>query len=251
MTIRVEVDIFSGRSNPVIELDDEASLSLLERLRPASRLDTDGENLSPSFLGYRGFVIREAADYGAWPRRFRLHGGAVTGQGLAHYIEDRAAEHFLASSNGPLRTIDIDLERLRGAIDRAHEMMEWPWWHWHGWPWLNPCACAPIYEPTWWNVPTRQPANNCYNYATNYRSDTFAQPGKAAGAEYGALTCDAVRSAAIADDMIDSPAADNLCPSVGHLVALVIAPGWDFQVSQESRWHVVPQTGWNGGDQRR
>jgi hypothetical protein len=40
-----------------------------------------------------------------------------------------------------------------------------------------PCVIANTpYNPGFWNVPAVQPKNNCYNYAMNYRSDTFAQP---------------------------------------------------------------------------
>ncbi len=33
---------------------------------------------------------------------------------------------------------------------------------------------------------------------------------------------------AVSDCLIDSPTANNKCPKTGHLVALVIAPNWDF-----------------------
>ena len=87
----------------------------------------------------------------------------------------------------------------------------------------------------------RQPNNNCYNYATNYRTDTFrivaggGQPGAAAGAMYTSLTCPSVKTAAIADDLIDSPGANNTCPREGHLVALVIWPGLDFHWFRKGR----------------
>ena len=97
------------------------------------------------------------------------------------------------------------------------------------------CQCAPLYEPAWWNVPARQPFNNCYNYATNYRTNTFAQPGRAAGAMYGALTCAAVKPAAVKDELIDSPGANNKCPGEGHLVALVIWPGNDYHWYRKGR----------------
>ena len=92
-----------------------------------------------------------------------------------------------------------------------------------------------LYEPDWWNVPAIQPHNNCYNYACDYRTDTFAQPGRAAGAMYTALSCASVRPAAIADDLINSSNANNRCPREGHLVALVIAPGWDFHWFRKGR----------------
>lgn len=71
--------------------------------------------------------------------------------------------------------------------------------------------------------------------SANYRTNTFAQPGLAAGAEYTSFTCASVRPAALADDLIDSPGANNKCPKEGHLVALVIAPGFDFHWYRKGR----------------
>jgi hypothetical protein len=76
---------------------------------------------------------------------------------------------------------------------------------------------------------------NCYNYACDYRSDTFGQPGLAAGSIYTALTCAAVRPAAVRDDLIDWPSSNNKCPKEGHVVALVIAPGSDFHWYRKGR----------------
>ena len=47
-----------------------------------------------------------------------------------------------------------------------------------------------------------------------------------------------MRPAAIADDLIDAPGADNTCPDEGHLVALVVAPGWDYH------WFRKDRSGW-------
>ena len=98
------------------------------------------------------------------------------------------------------------------------------------------CRCAPLYEPDWWNDGgQKQLSNNCYNYAGNYRTDTFAQPGLAAGAEYSSFSCDSVSPAAVADNLIDIPNANNKCPKEGHLVALVIAPDYDFHWYRKGR----------------
>ncbi|OAI54158.1 hypothetical protein AYO48_01345 [Gaiella sp. SCGC AG-212-M14] len=82
-------------------------------------------------------------------------------------------------------------------------------------------------------------SNNGYDYGCDYRTDTLAQPGLAAGAMYTALTCASVRPAAVADDLISSPNANNRCPREGHLVALVIAPGWDFHWFRKGRERIV------------
>jgi hypothetical protein len=44
---------------------------------------------------------------------------------------------------------------------------------------------------------------------------------------YTALECAAVRVAALADEL-QATKLKNACPRLGHLVALVVAPGWDF-----------------------
>jgi hypothetical protein len=57
------------------------------------------------------------------------------------------------------------------------------------------------------------------------------------------LTCASVRPAAIADSLIDAPNANNKCPKEGHLVALVIWPGVDFnwyRKDRNGRWSHMP-----------
>jgi len=242
MPLRITIDVFSGRPNPVIELDDRDAIDVAERLRPARRLEEgEGELPSEPILGFRGVVIEQVGDalVPELPRVTRLAGGALFGRGLAHSPTDEGVEDFICGSTGPFRGIDLQddfFDRLGEERERLREVRgKLPWPVPLPWPWLRRCRCAPVYEPNWWNVPSRQPLNNCYNYATNYRSDTFAQPGLAAGAMYTALTCAAVLPAAVADELVDSPNADNACPVNGHLVALVVAPGWDFHWYRKGR----------------
>ena len=162
------------------------------------------------------------------------------GTRLAHRASDEAFEDFICGSTSPIKTIDLGEKFpsfLSNEIKRFKEFQaKWPWEGKITWPPINPCQCAPLYRPDWWNVGgQRQFNNNCYNYATNYRTDTFAQPGKAAGAMYTALTCVSVKPGAVKDELIDSPLANNKCPKEGHLVALVIAPGWDFHWYRKGR----------------
>lgn len=242
MALRITIDVFSGRPNPVVELDDGEAAQVLERLRPVRRLEDGEAELPPaSILGYRGVVIEQVGDIQTeeLPRVTRLAGAELFGRGLAHRAADDAVEDFICGSTGPFRRLEQEyfFDRLATEIERLRDIRaKIPWPVPIPWPWLGTCRCAPVYEPGWWNVPARQPFNNCYNYATNYRTDTFAQPGQAAGAMYTSLTCGSVLPAAIADELVDSPTADNACPSYnGHLVALVIAPGWDFHWYRKGR----------------
>ncbi len=248
MPIRVEIDVFSGRPNPVVELDDDEAAELLDRVAPARRLDVEEGGPPPPTLGYRGIIVDQMeTGRDELPSRLRVIDGRAFGRGLAHEVRDPGVEEALLDPDGPFARAQEELEideLLPRVTDLRLELLELEWWR--RWPWWDDiftlwpatCPCGPIYEPGWWNVPSRQPYNNCYNYATNHRTDTFAQPGRAAGAQYASLSCGAVRPAAIADELIDAPGADNDCPSNGHLVALVVAPGWDYH------WYRKGADGW-------
>jgi hypothetical protein len=241
MALRITIDVFSGRPNPVIELNESESRKVLERLQPAQALKRSDPGLPPfPTLGYRGLIVEQiGARAKGLPKSFRVANGDLFGPKLAHRAADEAFEDFFCGSTGPIRKIKLGREfpaALRKEIDRFRRLrLKYPWRPVR-WPLRFHCHCAPLYEPNWWNDGGQsQWNNNCYNYATNYRTDTFAQPGLAAGAEYTALTCASVRPAAIADALIDWPAAKNRCPKEGHLVALVIAPGWDFHWYRKGR----------------
>jgi hypothetical protein len=237
MEFRIIIDIFSGRKNPVIEVKGKEAARLYERLKPAARLS--GKELLPvptSALGYRGLII-ESSGARALPKIFRLANGDLTGPRLSHRVADDDLEDFIARHSALTRKLGKKFpEFLLKEIERLRETRRRYRHHPPHWPHREHCRCAPLYEPTWWNdAGQKQYNNNCYNYSTDYRTDTFAQPGLAAGAEYTALTCASVRPAAVADDLIATPAANNKCPREGHLVALVIAPGYDFHWYRKGR----------------
>jgi hypothetical protein len=240
MSLRITIDIFSGRPNPVIELRGREAAAALERLTPGRQLRGADARVPESTLGYRGLIIEQVGKPSRrLPRMFRVADGVVVGPRARYEASDPRFEDFVCGSAGFLRPLRLkpdfprfclrELERFR-EIRRVYPWKKWPW------PIRPLCRCAPLYEPAWWNDGgTRQWNNNWYNYGCNYRSDTFAQPGQAAGAMYTALTCASVRPAAVADELIDSPSANNRCPREGHLVALVVAPGWDFHWYRKGR----------------
>jgi hypothetical protein len=240
VSLRITIDIFSGRPNPVLVLDGPEEKEALDRLRPETELR--GRELRPlpsSTLGYRGLVVEQSgrATRGL-PKEFRVANGDVIAEGFAARPADQGFEEFVCGSTGPIRRIsrEPDLsEFILKEIKRLDDVRnQWK----RGrpeWPRHERCRCAPLYEPDWWNVPAIQPHNNCYNYGCDYRTDTFAQPGRAAGSMYTAFTCASVRPGAVADDLINFPNANNRCPREGHLAALVIAPGQDFHWFRKGR----------------
>jgi hypothetical protein len=89
------------------------------------------------------------------------------------------------------------------------------------------CCSVPPYSPAFWNdgfAGIVQPHNNCYNYGNNKRTDTFAQPGRAAGAMYSMpITCSGIYNAAVADGL-KPVSASGSCPCKKDKIAFVVAP---------------------------
>jgi hypothetical protein len=91
------------------------------------------------------------------------------------------------------------------------------------------------FNPGFWNTPTVQPRNNCYNYARNWRTDTYAQPGRAHGAQTGTMACNTVTTAAMADRLVKRCSCLPDSESPRRLMALVIDPGWDYHWYRHQR----------------
>ncbi|HTE53011.1 MAG TPA: hypothetical protein VK698_19295 [Kofleriaceae bacterium] len=257
MTLRITFDVFSGRPNPVVVVTGAEEKDLLRRLAPARGRARRGQvrDFPESTLGYRGLIIEriESDTRRQGPavrptRTVRVVDGTVrSGKGVS-LAADPGVEDYVCGSTGPARLTGLGrdfCERLVSELLRHRDLIqriEWP--PTIHWPQRSTCPCAPDWEPSWWNdAGPVQFGNNCYNYGTDYRSDTFAQPGLASGAMYASITCAEVRAGAVADALIASPKANNKCPKQGHLVALVVGPRWDFhwyRKQRNGRWTHKP-----------
>jgi hypothetical protein len=236
--VKITIDVFSGRPNPTMMLPALAFRDLLLSASPSPAL---GRVLQPHphCLGYRGLVVehnepglvrslppvsrvyrgvqhtQEAGLFQApaIERELVRPGGLLDRQGFPDVLRDfisaelaAPARPFLPAAAGLAAAPTPSLAGLVAGAERA-----------------------PIFEPAWWNDgATKQAGNNCYNYSANYRTDTFAQPGRAAGLEINAVSCAQILPLAVADDLIPVPTNNNEFPGQGHLVAMVIAPGFDF-----------------------
>lgn len=246
--LRVTIDMYSGRKNPVIEFSGKKLKELTERLSPVKRIDTIELDLPPiPTLGYRGLIFEQKGKpVKDLPKIFRVASGAALGQDLSYKLADKNIEDFIlkkSQKDMPSDTYDNEILRTKKLYKywKKHRIIPPPGLIY---PIRCPkCKCAPVYEPEWWNVSSRQPRNNCYNYATNYRTDTFAQPGMASDAKYESFTCDEVKRGALADELLEATSNNNKCPSKGHLVALVIWPGMDFhwyRKGKDGKWSHKP-----------
>ncbi len=98
---------------------------------------------------------------------------------------------------------------------------------WEIWNIMNPGR--PNYNPSYWNNnKTRRLKNNCYNYTNNKATNTFAQPGRAAGAQAAVMSCFWVHRAAEADGLVPISSYPTFLLDWKSAAALVVAPGYDY-----------------------
>jgi hypothetical protein len=104
-------------------------------------------------------------------------------------------------------------------------------------PALEAETCDPFLTPVqvpFWNYPPVRFSNNCYNYASNFASNTIAQPGRRAGRQYNSFDCGSVAIAAGFDGFVAA------CHGTVRVVALGIWPGFDFHW-----WRLHPNGFWS------
>lgn len=221
MTLLVSMHVYSGMPNPVWTLSEDEEKELVASIEALGTLETP----LMRDLGYRGFsILRTEADEGIQPMLFEnaesdeVVGSFISGQPdiedfllwtAGDSLEDELAEY--------VREVIIS-EPPEALDDQALAAFKCP-----------PCggAIAPAYNPAYWNNDiTRRRNNNCYNYANNRATNTFAQPGRGSGRKFSSLTCGDVGAAAGRDGLRRVP---NFAPSVsGWYAALVIWPGTDY-----------------------
>lgn len=260
MELKVSIDLFSGRPNPFVVLDDAASKSLLKRIN-FGRLKKQTEKTMPfpSMLGYRGIIIEQVGkrisgsvfrkaqftpDYAYIDNKVA---GSDTLRRLESFVFDRIKTF---KDERGFKPFDVGLKKkINDFWDRSPR---WRDKHLRIYPDLlidfyykirfKSCYCAPVADLAAWNTdPYIQSQNNCYNYGTNYRTDTYAQPGYASAFEYNDLSACSVpsgnisaRMGAVADGLI-AVKNNNTCPTVGHLVALVVEPDSDYHWYRKGR----------------
>ncbi len=235
--LQVELDIFSGRPNPKWTLSQKEEKELLDRVTadPKVMLPTAATN---GRLGYRGYVVTAVSEDPArkLPSRFRVGGHPGSDLDLNLWLLD--------TSEKPDTEVDDYLRQAAAGMIRKDEVAPG-----HG-DALDKGAlvgCASNYltsstDFSFWNGAAYMPYNNCYNYASNYRSNTFAQPGRQTGYTLPfPPTCANVRTGVLSDGWTDACQASN-----NLTIALVIWPGNDFHFYRlciNGRWcHKPGQT---------
>jgi len=250
MPVTLTLNMFSGRQNPSMVLDDASARELFKKLSfGALRKQTEKTIPYPSVLGYRGLIIEQEgkklnADL---PQRLHYAHDMVYADGKAAKAEG-GLESFLFDNFKKLKDVKglPDFRRtteklIKEYLDKRQQYI--------GNYYRNielfrddiiilrpVCPCSPPADLAAWNTDWNITGNNnCYNYASNYRTDTYGQPGRASGQQWSDLSaCNvpagqiSAKMGAVADGLVDKPNQDNKCISPGHLVALVNYPGHDY-----------------------
>ncbi|MEA2882771.1 MAG: hypothetical protein QOH32_2027 [Bradyrhizobium sp.] len=229
MVTTVTLNIYSGRPNPSWALTAEQEKQLTERLASLSTVTDARPSGVAGGLGYRGFQVARHVEDPHLSARFHVHESIVDrGLGSANLATEPDLEKWLAGTARDEITDELR-EHIATRIAGAHAekftlnmavAAKCP---------TNHAADAPAYNPGLWNVPNRQPYNNCYNYANDQMTNTFAQPGRATGHQATVMACNNVTPAAQSDGLKVVPNFNApLARGQGWYVALVVWPNNDY-----------------------
>ena len=257
---RATVDLFSGRPNPSWIVTEEATTTgLLNSLRERPDVYTER---APGFggLGYRGVTVEFFGDDhgvdspvpdhviladGAPGRDLRYEADIVRPliEAMTEHARVRLPDHTLTPIDAATRETalrwfeqfvreppDVIAAQFRPAPPTRQTIAD------------RRCdACQyeiSRFNPGFWNSnPNVQQHNNCYNYGRNWRTNTFAQPGRASGFGLGpGFTGTDVVTAAMHDGLRQRCDCQRQNEYPRRLLALVYAPDFGFG-SPDYHWY--------------
>ncbi len=242
--LSIELDIYSGLQNPTWTLTDKEENELVERVLadPSAMQPTTAD---AGGLGYRGFIVRAMSEQAEsedsainkarlrtasggvvnFPSQFRIGGALDKSVDMAQWLlttsekqQTEVDDYLRAYTQQSITNPDRAKPEHKGgeSLHQRHEVQG---------VWR---ACGSYFmtsstDFSFWNNAAVIDKNNCYNFGSNYRSNTFAQPGKRATGQWvptpiqGADVANRVRLDGWKDTCLGG-SAQNI------VLALVIAP---------------------------
>lgn len=215
--LHVTLAIFSGRPDPEWDITptemgfEEIQSHLYVAKQKGYVYDPDK---IPSKLGYKGFLVQDAKEthpgwlVGSETTQLQMH---LLHTMPIHKFEFQDAKRFMHEVFEEIETGKNFKVQVRSTKHKRY---------------------AYKYDPNPWNGLFAMLHNNCYNYANNKITDTFAQPGRGSGEGMLRVFFPAsVRNAAINDGLENletDPGPIQPVPRTPngkkHLVALVVRP---------------------------
>jgi len=219
--VKVTLNVFSGRQNPEWDLSEEQVIALRQQLDGARGTTFEKPSGIVGGLGYTGFSLASQQEDGIEPTLF-VHDDIVDlgANNLSLRLAGRNLERWLLASGGDAvePTVRRHVEEQIGPVPTYGRR-------------LVRALEVPRFEPhVWNNNPYTLLNNNCYNYACNLMTNTFAQPGRASGRSPGSISTSEYLRAVANDglEVLRDPAPPQRTPVDGHYMALVIWPNADF-----------------------
>ncbi len=238
MSTIITIHLYSGVPDPSWELTEEQSAQLEHLLSLPYRETALRDPVSAGALGYRGFSLRRIGANAGIDNATVFDGiinvgGAVTPTLLD---ADSAVEQFLLKT-GQHHLNEAESAYIAAAIQK--NAVAGPGGTLRG----LPDRLEPVFNPGIWNNdPLVCGSNNCYNYANNKITNTFAQPGRCSTGSTFAIGCDSTGQGARSDGEIPIASVAST-PANGHYIALVIWPGRDYhwyRRDQNGQWSHKP-----------
>ena len=243
---QITADMFSGRPNPTWTVEAEEAKTLMQEIAQ-NRSAVGAVDQGYQGLGYRGLIVDALSDNVAdkydLPSSFRIgHSGNAKGLEIAEKI---------VRSMQQARVLDSDLHSLllrelqqvgsREEVSEPDQSVRPP----AGQPPTDVTCTIELgaFNPGFWNDPAYIGKNNCYNYASNRRTNTFAQPGRATGHQATVMACSNVIAGALSDGLHHRFNCFPDSEKPRWLMALVVAPGFDYhwyRKQKEGYWGHKP-----------
>ena len=203
----VTLVVFSGLPDPTWLIS--GTTKVFDKIQYALKKDQGLDpSKMPNRLGYRGFLVRAEND----KKEYLILGNSTI-----------KLQNTLLNSI-PRGSISPKVKRYLVKTIRTVQPLTIT----HSHPITKGRATIPnLATRSFWNRPFVRITNNCYNYATDEPTYTFAQPGRGTGQEFAVVTGVAVRQAAERDGLIPYYHANHNPPPMPlqpkrHLVALFV-----------------------------
>jgi hypothetical protein len=252
--IRVTADLFSGRPNPSWIINDISGDEILRKITADQGIISTPKVIGYEGLGFRGIKIELMNDderFGQLPEAFTIANGIAEDQKtsmlLAKEIIDQMLKyeknsmevHNITPINREIQKIIFEsIEGYERNIDKIRKhikIQEKIAFRNSVRVTVKDDKCTDCkyeqskFNPGFWNNDSYVKANNnCYNYGRNWKTNTFAQPGRFSGMTAASMSCADVKIAAMNDGLVERCKCLPQSEYPRRLVALVIAPGQDY-----------------------
>jgi hypothetical protein len=260
--LEVTLDVFSGNPNPSWEMPPEKVKEFfeIEGWKELMNPEDYGVSLELGYRGYLISVLSEEDDgkinlptsnapkttpeiskveESSLPRTFRIYGSKALSEQSRTFKPSLSLEEIQQKEKWLLQTYSAEASAVDltsgitqyveqsistgGTHDQSRQEEAQKESQLPTTETLSACNLwSAYYNPGFWNDSYSISRNNCYNYACNYRTHTFAQPGRAHNCNF-TLDCNSVFNAARCDGLTTSCGSNPL-----YLVALVMWPGNDY-----------------------